>query len=215
MTRLFSRFDLIIFSSSYLILPIPLILLLSSTHKITVLNSFYTEILERKLANFFYTLKPNSFNKARSLIISSIIIVVFFLNFFSVYSFVFPVTSQFGSMLSYALIFWGRFILVTLIKNSKGFFSHFVPEGTPMPLIPFLFLIEIVRNLIRPLTLTVRLVANILAGHLLMILLSSLVFKLNLMFLSYIILNLIELAVSIIQAYIFSTIISLYYSEVH
>jgi len=52
--------------------------------------------------------------------------------------------------------------------------AHLVPIGTPPILIPFIVLIELIRTIIRPLTLAVRLTANIIAGHLLLVLLSSL-----------------------------------------
>jgi F0F1-type ATP synthase membrane subunit a len=59
------------------------------------------------------------------------------------------------------------------LKELRGFLAHLVPLGTPYPLMPLMVFIELIRGLIRPLTLRVRLVANIVAGHLLMVLLSS------------------------------------------
>lgn len=98
--------------------------------------------------------------------------------------------------------------------SSKYTLIHFVPEGTPVFLIWFLFCVELVRNVIRSVTLMVRLLANILAGHLLIILLSQIVFSYYFFALFYIGLNLVELFVSLIQAYIFITMISLYFSEI-
>ena len=81
----------------------------------------------------------------------------------------------------------------------------------------FIVLVELVRSVIRPLTLSVRLSANIMAGHLLFVLvgracmgLSSLILILAAQF----ILFLLELAVSIIQGYVFVVLLTLYYSEV-
>ncbi|WP_414887680.1 F0F1 ATP synthase subunit A, partial [Sphingomonas sp. Leaf339] len=51
--------------------------------------------------------------------------------------------------------------------------AHLVPQGTPPVLIPFIVCIETIRNIIRPLTLAVRLSANIIAGHLLLTLLGN------------------------------------------
>lgn len=84
-----------------------------------------------------------------------------------------------------------------------------VPLGTPVPLMPFMVVIEIVRNIIRPLTLSIRLVANMVAGHLLLGLFgaSSLAFPATL------ILCALEFAVAIIQAYVFRVLSTLYLAE--
>lgn len=49
--------------------------------------------------------------------------------------------------------------------NPYEFFSHFCPLGAPLVLAPFLVLVEIVRFRVRPLTLAIRLSANMTAGH--------------------------------------------------
>jgi len=51
--------------------------------------------------------------------------------------------------------------------------AHLVPLGTPGVLIPFIVFIELIRSIIRPLTLAVRLAANMVAGHLLICLVNS------------------------------------------
>lgn len=158
-------------------------------------------------------LKPNSFNKILRLIFLSFITLIFIINFISVLSYNFPSTSQVSYVIFLSLLCWGSIIIFYSFSNINGLSLHLIPEGTPIFLTWFLFLIEIVRNLIRPLTLTVRLVANILAGHLLIILLSKLALWRILPILGYTILNLVEILVSMIQSYIFVTIISLYYSE--
>lgn len=93
-----------------------------------------------------------------------------------------------------------------------------VPQGTPVLLIPFIVLIERVRLLIRPITLSVRLAANMIAGHLLLCLIGSLgphlFYCLLVIILIQITLMLLEIGVSIIQAYVFSVLCSLYSREV-
>jgi len=69
--------------------------------------------------------------------------------------------------LSISLIIWSLIILFLLVLNFKSFIAHLVPLGTPGVLTSFIVLVELVRNLIRPITLSVRLMANIVAGHLL------------------------------------------------
>jgi len=96
-------------------------------------------------------------------------------------------------------------------------FAHLVPMRTPGVLIPFIVLIETVRRVIRPLTLAIRLSANIIAGHLLLTLLGNQLANLRilgLIFPTEIMLVGLEMAVSLIQAYVFTILITLYVREV-
>ncbi|CAL1285002.1 unnamed protein product, partial [Larinioides sclopetarius] len=52
------------------------------------------------------------------------------------------------------------------IKNFKNSAAHLVPEGRPIYLSPLIVIIERISHLIRPFTLSIRLAANIIAGHL-------------------------------------------------
>ena len=100
------------------------------------------------------------------------------------------------------------------------FIAHLVPLGTPYALIPFMVIIELVRSVIRPLTLSVRLAANIVAGHLLIVLIRNPIARINFNFIilvlsALLLLLILELAVSFIQAYVFRTLTSLYVIEVN
>jgi len=97
--------------------------------------------------------------------------------------------------------------------------SHLVPQGTPNALIIFIVLIELVRNLIRPITLSVRLTANLIAGHLLISLLGGAIIRVTaftgvFFIVIPLLLTVLELAVACIQAYVFITLITLYTTEV-
>ena len=98
--------------------------------------------------------------------------------------------------------------------------AHLVPLGTPTALMAFMVLIELIRNIIRPLTLSVRLAANIIAGHLLLNLLgsqapSSSYLILSGVIIAIILLGVLELGVALIQAYVFSVLRTLYFNEVN
>ena len=174
------------------------------------LNLIYNFIEE-----FFSSIKPKSINKIIIAILIYLIVIIFFLNRTPILSFNFACTSQIGICLFLSLTIWISFLIFQNFNNLKNFLSHCIPEGTPIYLTWFLFAVELIRNLIRPITLTVRLVANILAGHLLIILLANLCFKFQFMSRLYILLNLVEFFVALIQSYIFVTIITLYYAEVN
>ena len=99
-------------------------------------------------------------------------------------------------------------------------FAHLVPQGTPPVLIPFIVLIETIRNIIRPGTLAVRLAANIIAGHLLLTLLGNTGPSLSLSILSILIFSqilllILESAVAIIQSYVFAVLRTLYTREIN
>ncbi|KYN06112.1 ATP synthase subunit a, partial [Cyphomyrmex costatus] len=111
-------------------------------------------------------------------------------------------------------------ILIFRIFNFiNKFLSHLTPEGTPFLLIPFIVIIESIRLLIRPITLAIRLTANIIAGHLLLSLLGSTGNKitptllLSFIIFTQILLFILEICVSIIQAYVFSVLSTLYLRE--
>lgn len=60
------------------------------------------------------------------------------------------------------------FIFITIlgfVHHGFHFFSRFMPSGVPAPLMPFIFLLELITYLLRPVTLAIRLFANMLAGH--------------------------------------------------
>jgi len=96
--------------------------------------------------------------------------------------------------------------------------AHLVPLGTPSFLIPVMVIIETVRNIIRPVTLSIRLAANIVAGHLLLTLLGSQGSRVSriilvILIISLVLLLILEVAVACIQSYVFTILSSLYLNE--
>lgn len=215
MISLFRSFDFFLFYKAYFSFFITTMIIFKLEYKTSFFNSLFSILSIKSLGKFFLSLKSKNFNKISLALIITTFFSILIFNFISVFSFNFPITSQFRLVIFISLSSWIRFFIYNLSSNLKGFISHFIPEGTPIYLTFILFVIELISRIIRPITLRVRLVANILAGHLLIILLSKLVFLIRPIFLSYILLNLIELLVALIQAYIFSTIVALYFSEVH
>jgi F-type H+-transporting ATPase subunit a len=120
--------------------------------------------------------------------------------------------------LTLALPLWLGRIIISIIFQYNNLFAHLVPVGTPRFLIPVIVVIESVRNIIRPLTLSIRLAANIVAGHLLLTLLGSQGANLSfinliVLFISLYLLLLLEVAVACIQSYVFTILNSLYLNE--
>nr|UNZ93969.1 ATP synthase F0 subunit 6 [Lepas anatifera] len=140
-------------------------------------------------------------------------------NLFGLMPYTFTSTSHLAVSLSLAMSLWLSFMLYGWVNNTKHMFAHLVPLGTPIILMPFMVLIETVSNIIRPITLSVRLAANLTAGHLLLILLGeSMVGATPIIILSVTMAQLalmtLEGAVAVIQSYVFATLTTLYASEV-
>uniref|UniRef100_A0AB74RXP5 ATP synthase subunit a n=1 Tax=Echinolaelaps echidninus TaxID=2759148 RepID=A0AB74RXP5_9ACAR len=139
-------------------------------------------------------------------------------NFLGLFPYIFTSTSHLSVTLGISLNLWILFMLFGWLNKMNLMFAHLVPLGSPIYLSFFMVLIETVSNLIRPITLSVRLAANMIAGHLLLTLLSNLseynfiIFPFSLPVM--ISLMILEMAVSLIQSYVFITLLSLYLNEI-
>ena len=89
------------------------------------------------------------------------------INFIGLTPYTFTPSSSISLTIRIAISIWIFIEIRYFIIALSSFLSHLVPSGTPSALIPLIVLIELVRNIIRPITLSVRLAANIVAGHLL------------------------------------------------
>ena len=95
----------------------------------------------------------------------SLFMFVLVANLLGLFPYFFTVTSHIIVTFALALLVIGTVIVYGLMKNGLGFFKLFVPEGVPGVLVPLVVLIEVVSFISRPVSLSVRLFANMLAGH--------------------------------------------------
>ncbi len=153
-----------------------------------------------------------------SILLTAIFIFLFFNNILGLLSYNFTASSHISFSLSLALPLWLTYTLYSVFIKTSAKLAHLVPAGTPAYLIPFIVLIETIRLIIRPFTLAIRLAANIIAGHLLISLLSSyahlrdsrILWVISTRFL----LLILETAVAAIQAYVFIILTTLYINEI-
>merc|ERR1712080_749049 len=148
----------------------------------------------------------------------SVFLFIIFSNFMGLFPYIFTCTRHLSMTLTLAPPIWLGRIVWSVGYQANRLLAHLVPSGTPGPLIPVIVIIETVRNVIRPGTLSVRLGANIMAGHLLLTLLGSQgpecrPILLAGLILALILLLLLELGVACIQAYVFTILSSLYLNE--
>nr|YP_010726222.1 ATP synthase F0 subunit 6 [Augomonoctenus smithi]WDY84671.1 ATP synthase F0 subunit 6 [Augomonoctenus smithi] len=159
-------------------------------------------------------------NKGSTLMFLCLFMMILFVNFLGLLSYIFTGSSHLSFSLTLAFPMWLSFMIFGWMNNTNIMFIHLVPQSTPPTLMPFMVLIESISNFIRPITLSVRLTANMIAGHLLMTLLSSMSTYLSpsktfiVIFIQITLLSL-EFAVAIIQAYVFMVLMTLYSSEVN
>nr|AAV63654.1 ATP synthase 6 [Vermivora chrysoptera]ADO22784.1 ATP synthase F0 subunit 6 [Vermivora chrysoptera] len=156
-----------------------------------------------------------------ALILTSLMIFLLLINLLGLLPYTFTPTTQLSMNLALAFPLWLATLLTGLRNQPSASLGHLLPEGTPTPLIPALILIETTSLLIRPLALGVRLTANLTAGHLLIQLISTATTALFstmpvvslLTFLILFLLTILEVAVAMIQAYVFVLLLSLYLQE--
>lgn len=213
---LFSSFDPIrgYGTFNYTVLSLPIIIPLFS--KIFIKERHTRNLYHLVLKFLNSELKiiiPNQNIKDKRIILIRIFFSILILNLIGLLPYVYSITSQLIYTLILALPFWLRFIIFSLKNSFSNFFSHLVPTGTPMALSHFIVLIESIRQAIRPITLSVRLAANITAGHILIILIRNTILILNPISIVLIALFLLELAVAFIQRYVFTLLLSIYLSE--
>nr|YP_010132033.1 ATP synthase F0 subunit 6 [Periscepsia handlirschi]QQD89767.1 ATP synthase F0 subunit 6 [Periscepsia handlirschi] len=158
--------------------------------------------------------------KGSTLIFISLFTMILFNNFLGLFPYIFTSTSHLTLTLTLSLPLWLCFMLFGWINNTQHMFTHLVPQGTPSILMPFMVCIESISNLIRPMTLAIRLSANMIAGHLLLTLLgntgpSMLTLLVTMLIIVQIALLILESAVAMIQSYVFAVLSTLYSSEVN
>jgi len=148
----------------------------------------------------------------------SIFFFIIFSNFIGLIPYIFTRTSHLSITIVLALPIWLGTILYSIVFQYNNLLAHLVPLGTPSFLIPIIVVIETVRNIIRPITLSIRLAANMVAGHLLLTLLGSQgpnirIIIIRVLLLRLVLLLILEVAVACIQSYVFTILSSLYLNE--
>nr|YP_009312287.1 ATP synthase F0 subunit 6 [Osteochilus pentalineatus]BAV71684.1 ATPase subunit 6 [Osteochilus pentalineatus] len=156
-----------------------------------------------------------------ALLLTSLMVFLITTNTLGLLPYTFTPTTQLSLNMGFAVPLWLATVIIGMRNQPTIALGHLLPEGTPVPLIPVLIIIETISLFIRPLALGVRLTANLTAGHLLIQLLATAVYVLlpimptvamltaTVMFL----LTLLEIAVAMIQAYVFVLLLSLYLQE--
>nr|AAC15321.1 ATPase subunit 6 [Setophaga adelaidae]AAC15323.1 ATPase subunit 6 [Setophaga adelaidae]AAC15325.1 ATPase subunit 6 [Setophaga adelaidae]AAC15327.1 ATPase subunit 6 [Setophaga adelaidae]AAC15329.1 ATPase subunit 6 [Setophaga adelaidae] len=186
------------------------------TNRLSTLQLWFINLVTKQLM-----MPLNKKGHKWALILTSLMIFLLLINLLGLLPYTFTPTTQLSMNLALAFPLWLATLLTGLRNQPSASLGHLLPEGTPTPLIPALILIETTSLLIRPLALGVRLTANLTAGHLLIQLVSTATTALFstmpvvslLTLLVLFLLTILEVAVAMIQAYVFVLLLSLYLQE--
>nr|AAM98431.1 ATPase subunit 6 [Riccordia bicolor] len=186
------------------------------TNRVSALQSWFIYMITKQLM-----IPLDKKGHKWALILSSLMIFLLSINLLGLLPYTFTPTTQLSMNLALAFPLWLATLLTGLRNQPSASLGHLLPEGTPTPLIPALIMIETTSLLIRPLALGVRLTANLTAGHLLIQLISTataVLFSIMpaisaLTACVLLLLTVLEVAVAMIQAYVFVLLLSLYLQE--
>lgn len=150
-------------------------------------------------------------------IIFTLFMFILFANLLGMVPFSFTVTSQIIVTFALAAVVFVAVTVLAVARHGIRFFTFFVPPGAPVWMWPLLIPIEVISYLSRPISLSVRLFANMLAGHTLLKVIAGFVFALNvfgiLPLALLVALTGLEILIAFLQAYVFTILTCLYIKD--
>ena len=149
--------------------------------------------------------------------VMSIFLVVLFGNILGLLPYSFTYTSHIIVTAALAMLIFVVVVLLSIKNHGIGFFKMFFPPGAPIALAPLLIPIEVLSFVFRPISLSVRLFANMMAGHVMLQLFAGFTIALGLfgvLPLTFVVLLTgFEILVALLQAYVFALLTSIYLKD--
>ena len=146
--------------------------------------------------------------------IFTLFMFILFANLFGLIPWSFTVTSHIIVTFALAIIVFIGVTIIGIVRHGFGFLRLFVPHGVPAILLVLLVPIEILSYIIRPFTLSIRLFANMLAGHTMLAIFGAFAAAIGVLAIAPIGINIalfgIEFLVAVLQAYVFAVLTCLY-----
>ncbi|MDP7101384.1 MAG: F0F1 ATP synthase subunit A, partial [Rhodospirillales bacterium] len=149
--------------------------------------------------------------------IFTIFVFVLFGNFIGMLPYSFTFTSHIAVTLTMALVIFSLVTVIAFIKHGFHFFSFFLPAGVPIVLSPLMIAIEVISYFTRPLSLSIRLFANMMAGHTLLKVVGGFVVPLGIFGVvpvaGLVAVTGLEFLIAFLQAYIFTILTCIYIND--
>ena len=150
--------------------------------------------------------------------IFSLFMFVLFCNMLGMLPYSFTVTSHIIVTLLMAIFIFIAVTIIGFLKHGFGYLKLFVPSGVPLILLPLITVIEIISYLSRPVSLSVRLFANMMAGHTMLKVFGGFVISLGMLGgwlpLGFsVALTGLEILVAFLQAYVFAILTCIYLND--
>jgi F-type H+-transporting ATPase subunit a len=165
-------------------------------------------------------LKENVGNEGRKFFpfVFSLFMFILFCNLFGLLPGAFTVTSHIIVTAAMALFVFIGVTIIGIMLHGLHFFTYFVPKGAPLWLMPLMIPIEVLSYFIRPLSLSVRLFANMVAGHVMLAVVGGFTFALGIWAgwipLAFVtVLFGLELLIACLQAYVFTILTCIYLND--
>jgi len=182
------------------------------------------EMVQDLIYNLVSTNINGKDSKAFAPVVFSVFLTVFFINVIGLVPYSFTLTSHICATLALSLALFIGINIICIKRHGIKFFTLFLPPGTPLALALLLIPIELISYVFKPISLSIRLFANLMAGHTLLKVIAGFAYLLvdqtGVLFVSHYVplliisvLYVLELAVALIQSFVFSILICIYIND--
>ena len=191
-----------------------------STRKTNVIPGKFQVIAEMTYEFIANMVRDNVGNRGKPYFpfIFTLFIFILLGNVLGMVPYNFTFTSHIIVTFALAFFIFTAVTFIGILKHRMRFFTFFIPSGVPLALLPILIPIEIISYFVRPISLSLRLFANMMAGHTMLKVFATFIVTLGILagwapLLLVIILTGFEIMIAVLQAYVFTILCCLYLND--
>ncbi|MBY0501824.1 MAG: F0F1 ATP synthase subunit A [Alphaproteobacteria bacterium] len=150
-------------------------------------------------------------------LIFTLFMFIFMGNVIGMIPYTFTFTSHIIVTFGLAMIAFGMATLIGFMRHGFHYFSIFVPKGAPLYMLPIIVPIEILSYISRPISLSIRLFANMMAGHTMLKVFAGFTVALGILGIGPLVVSTLltafEILVAVLQAYVFTILTCIYLND--